>query len=399
MQHGCQVDRQNGDNNVLADATKETQESYIESIILLPYVLHMNVWLLYHHSKDMKRILLTLLVGSALIGIALSLQKSSPSPTPSSTSTQSGQVTKTAPPTSQVSLSISALRARSYPGNDLVVEQTLSPHESYTQYIASYMSDGLKIYGLLTIPKGTKPSSGWPVILFNHGYLDPVAYTPTARYVAYVDGFAKHGYIVFKPDYRGHGKSEGTAQGAYYDPGYLIDDLNALSSLKKYKDSNPTKIGVFGHSMGGNITLRDLVITHDFKAAVIWGGVVGSYTDLLYNWENKVPFHPTGRDLALRINHRQEFLTQYGTPQANPSFWNSIDPTAYLRDITTPIQLDVGGTDEEVPIDFSKTLRDNLQSAGKTVEYYEYPGSNHNISQGFDLAMEHSLAFFDTYVK
>lgn len=295
--------------------------------------------------------------------------------------------------------SIAAMRSRTYPGSDLAIEETLDAKSSYSQYIASYLSDGLKIYGLLTVPKGDKPSSGWPAILFNHGYLDPKTYSTTARYGSYVDGFAKNGYIVFKPDYRGHGKSEGVAVGAYYDPAYTIDDLNALASLKKYKDTDPSNIGIWGHSMGGNITLRDLVITHDAKAAVIWGGVVGSYTDLLYNWERKVPFHPTGTDLALRINHRKEFLDKYGTPMDNPTFWNSIDPTAYVKDISTPIQLDVGGEDEEVPVDFSKSLRDRLQAAGKVVEYYEYPGSDHNISQGFALAMKRSVEFFNTYLK
>lgn len=305
----------------------------------------------------------------------------------------------TTPMSTPIPLSIQSMRSRSYPGSELKIEQTLSKHADYSQYIASYYSDGLKIYGLLDIPTGQKPSAGWPGILFNHGYLDPESYVSTAHYVSYVDAFAKNGYIVFEPDYRGHGKSEGIAQGAYYDPGYAIDDLNALSSLKTYKDVNPGKIGVWGHSMGGNITLRDLVITKDFKAAVIWGGVVGSYNDLLYNWERKVPFKPTGRDLALRINHKKEFLDKYGTPSQNPVFWNSIDPNYYLKDITTPIQLDVGGADEEVPVDFSKTLNTNLKDLGKTVEYYEYEGSNHNISQAFNLAMKHSLAFFDKYLK
>src|SRR5438046_9827475 len=42
-------------------------------------------------------------------------------------------------------LAIDAMRQRDYPGSDLVVEQTLSPGSNYRQYVASYLSDGLKI--------------------------------------------------------------------------------------------------------------------------------------------------------------------------------------------------------------------------------------------------------------
>lgn len=297
-------------------------------------------------------------------------------------------------------LSIKAMREGNYPGSDIIIEETLAPKNNYNQYIASYFSEGLKIYSLLTIPKGNQPEGGWPVILFNHGYLPPETYKTTERYVAYVDAFAGNGYIVFKPDYRGHGNSEGQPEGAYYSPAYTIDDLNALASIKKYNGVNPDKIGVWGHSMGGNITLRDLVInTKDIKAAIIWGGVVGSYNDLINNWQHKVSYQPSQRDLALRNNYRQKYVEQFGSPEANPSFWNSIDPTAFVQDIASPIQLDVGGADEEVPVAFSESFRDKLLQAGKIVEYNVYPGDNHNISNNLNLALDRSVKFFDKYLK
>jgi dipeptidyl aminopeptidase/acylaminoacyl peptidase len=296
-------------------------------------------------------------------------------------------------------LTIQAMRERNYPGSDITIEQKLSPGKNYDQYIASYQSDGLKIYALLTVPIGQKPTNGWPVILFNHGYIPPGEYQTTKKYEAYVEAFANQGYIVFKPDFRGNGKSEGQAGSAYFSPNYVTDDLNALSSIKKYPAANPDKIGVWGHSMGGNITLKDLVISKDIKAAVIWGGVVGSYNDLINNWQNRVSYHPAPEDLRLRNQNRQNLINQYGTPQSNPDFWNSIDPTYFISDITAPVQLDVGAADNEVPPDFSSSLNNKLQSKGKTVEYYIYPGSDHNISQGFGLAMKRSIAFFDHYLK
>ncbi|MCL5410509.1 MAG: alpha/beta fold hydrolase [Patescibacteria group bacterium] len=301
-------------------------------------------------------------------------------------------------------LNIQEMRSRSYPGSDIKIEETLRPGSNYDRYIASYKSDGLKIYALLTVPQGQKlkngspREAGWPVIVFNHGYIPPREYQTTERYIEYVDAFASHGYIVFKPDYRGNGNSEGEPEGAYYSPAYAIDDLNAISSIKKYKDANPDKIGVWGHSMGGNIALRDLVVRpQDIKAAVIWGGVVGSYEDLLA-WRDPT-YKPPPEELALRNRHRAELIKRYGTPQKNPTFWHSIDPTYFVSNITTPIQLHHGEEDEEVPVSFSKSLYDKLKKSNKTVEYYIYPGSNHNISQSFNLAMQRSLEFFDKYLK
>src|SRR5581483_2180048 len=120
--------------------------------------------------------------------------------------------------------------------------------------------------------------------IFDHGYVPPKEYQTTQRYGAYMDGFARNGYIVFKPDYRGHGKSEGKAFGGYSSNAYTIDVLNALSSIKKYSEADSTRIGMWGHSMGGFITLRSMVVSKDIKAGVIWSGVVGSYPDLLHDW-------------------------------------------------------------------------------------------------------------------
>ncbi len=296
-------------------------------------------------------------------------------------------------------LEISYMRVQSYPGSDLNIEQTLADGSNYHQYIASYMSDGLKIYGLLTVPIGDKPPGGWPVIIFNHGYIPPEQYRTTERYVAYVDYFARNGYIVFKSDYRGNGNSQGEPLGAYYSPAYTVDVLNALSSIKRYPDANSKKIGMWGHSMGGNITLRALEISPDIKAAVIWGGVVGSYDDLINHWTRTVPYVPSPSELSLRNRGRQSLIQKYGTPSQNPDFWNSIDPTAHFDLISSPLQLDAGGSDEEVPVAFSQNLYDKMQAVGETVEFYTYPGSDHNISQGFDLAMERSLNFFNKYLK
>jgi uncharacterized protein len=294
-------------------------------------------------------------------------------------------------------LTIEYLRSQEYPGSPIVIEQTLSPGSNYNRYLVSYQSEGLKIYAYMTVPIGTKPATGWPVVVFNHGYIAPTVYRPTERYIAYQDAFAANGYIVFRPDYRGHADSEGEAVGAYSDPGYTIDVLNAISSIKAYADADPNRMGLWGHSMGGYITARAMVVRDDIKAGVIWAGVVASYPDLLESWtrRNRPP-----SSIPQRSRRWREVLVEdYGTPDENPEFWASISANSYLADLTAPVQLHHGTEDADVPVLFSELFYQEILAAGKSAEYYTYPGDDHNISANLGTALQRSVAFFDKYVK
>jgi dipeptidyl aminopeptidase/acylaminoacyl peptidase len=316
---------------------------------------------------------------------------------PSATSAASSTPTSTPTPTPHP-LTIDYLRQLDYPGSVVDIEQVLAPGGNYYRYLASYGSQGLRIYALLTVPYGERPSSGWPVIVFNHGYIPPEQYRTTERYVAYVDGFARNGYIVFRPDYRGHGESEGVANGGYGSPDYTIDVLNALAAMRDFSDADPERVGMWGHSMGGYIALRSMVAGQDLKAGVIWAGVVASYPDLMTHWRRPRPERvptPTPRPSSWR----QGLTREFGSPDQNPEFWSSISANSYLEDLSGPIQLHHGTADESVPPIFSQLLHEQIQAAGGTSELYEYTGDNHNLSNFFTLAMQRSVAFFDEHVK
>ena len=320
-----------------------------------------------------------------------------PTASPTYTPTPAPNLTPTFTPTPHP-MDIQAMRAGSYPGSDIVIEQELDPGANYRRYYVSYLSEGLKIYALLTIPNGEMPTNGWPGIVFNHGYIPPEQYRTTERYIAYVDQLAINGYVVFRIDYRGNDRSEGEATGAYSNPGYMIDVLNAISSLQRFPSVNPEKIGMWGHSMGGYLTLRAMVISKDVKAGVIWAGVVGSYPDLLYNWRrSSTASYPTPRPGAVRW--RDDWVNTYGSPEQNPDFWNAISSNSFLSDLSGPVQLHHGTADEEVPLEFSQTLSAQIQAAGGEVELYTYEGDNHNISNYFYMAMTRTIAFFDRYLK
>src|SRR6185437_15312637 len=128
-------------------------------------------------------------------------------------------------------LTIPYLRQQTYKSSLGSFDQ-IDQNDSYTSYLASYTSDGLKINGLLTVPTGTPPDDGWPAIVFVHGYIPPKQYTTTSRYVDYVDYLARNGFVVFKIDLRGNGDSEGQPAGAYYSAGYVVDTLNAYAALQ-----------------------------------------------------------------------------------------------------------------------------------------------------------------------
>lgn len=313
-------------------------------------------------------------------GVQTLLPTAAPSPTP----------TPTPHP-----MQIEALRTGSYPGSDIVIEEELEPGANYRRYYAHYLSEGLKIYALLTVPNGAMPEGGFPAIVFNHGYIPPAEYRTTERYVAYVDRLARSGYIVFRIDYRGHDRSEGSPSSAYSSPGYTVDVLNAVSALQRFSQANRDKIGMWGHSMGGFLTLRAMVVSDAVKAGVIWAGVVAPYTDMLYNWRhNDLPF-----TVSRPGGWRSGWVQQFGAPEENPDFWDSVSANAYLADLSGPVQLHHGSADSEVPMAFSQTLYDQIDAAGGEVEYYLYAGDNHNLSNQFNTAMQRTIDFYDRYLK
>lgn len=308
-------------------------------------------------------------------------------------------------------LQIEVMRRQTFPGSAITVEQTLEPGANYSRAVVSYLSDGYKVYALMTVPDGPRPESGWPAIVFNHGYIGPDEYSRTDRYVAYVDAIARSGYVVFMSDYRGWANSEGGESivgGGYGNAVLTADVLNAVASLQAHADVDPNRIGAWGHSMGGQLVLRAMVVSSAIKAGVIWGGVVTPYPDIIARWGRMRFGGPTAAGETTSTGASwwgfgvwvEEFSAAYGAPEANPGFWATISPNSYLAELSGPIQLHHSTTDEMVPLAWAQTLETELSAVGvQPHELYTYEGDNHNISANFDAAMQRTIAFFDTYVK
>lgn len=295
-------------------------------------------------------------------------------------------------------MTIPYLRERVYESKLAPLEK-ISENSNYTSYLTSYDSDGLGVNGLVTIPKGKEPVNGFPAIVFIHGYIPPKSYQTLSNYSSYVDYLTKNGFVVFKIDLRGHGKSEGEAGGSYYSSDYIIDVLNAYNALQNSDFVNPKQIGLWGHSMAGNVVLRSLAVKPDIKAVVIWAGAVYTYKDLAEYRISDNSYQPPSQT-SERQKKRQLLFDTHGQFSEDSSFWKLIPATNYLSDIKGAISLNHAVDDYVVSIEYSRNLNKLLNKTSITHELNEYPSGGHNISgSAFTNAMTNTVEFFNKYLK
>jgi dipeptidyl aminopeptidase/acylaminoacyl peptidase len=333
-------------------------------------------------------------------------QKSTPNPVkdrPTATPPASPTVTITPTPTATEivfeigeQLTINYLRGLDITGSEITIERELPANFYYRRQIVSYISEGNKIYGLLMTPYIEQPENGYKAIVFNHGYIPPEYYRTEMRYEAYVDYLARSGFVVFKIDYRGHGQSEGEPSGSYFSPGYTIDSIAALKSLQTLDYVDPQGIGMWGHSMAGNLTLRAMLIEPDVKAGVIWAGAVYSYEDFAeYGIDDNTYRPPATPEGEERPRRSRQIFEVYGRPGSGHPFWDAVSLTENIEYLNSPLQIHHAVDDPVVSIQYSQGLAEVMQENGKEYEFYIYEGGGHNIiSPYFGQAMQRTVEFF-----
>ncbi|HCE30983.1 hypothetical protein A2778_05475 [Candidatus Daviesbacteria bacterium RIFCSPHIGHO2_01_FULL_40_24] len=270
---------------------------------------------------------------------------------------------------------IENLRKREFKGGEIKIEETISSNNLYTSYLFSYPSDDLTIYGKMNIPAGVGPFS---VILLNHGYFNQSTYISGNGTDGIANILAANGYLTLASDYRGFGKSENDGLGSRgHNPNYAIDILNLIASLKSLPKADQNKIGMWGHSMGGEVSLRTIEVTSRVKALVLWAPTSGRSSD-------NAAFYGGRR----------------GTPGPSSPNLEDVSPINYLKYITTPISLHQGLADTEVRPEWSKELNEALKREGKSVEYFEYEDQDHNFRNlGWDVISPRTIDFFDKYLR
>lgn len=292
---------------------------------------------------------------------------------------------------------IPGLRAGQYQ-SQLAALEPLAQSANYSSYLTSYQSDGLRINALLTKPQGEMPVGGWPAVVFIHGYIPPTQYRTQERYLAYVDYLARHGLVVFKIDLRGHGASEGEANGAYYAADYVVDTLNARAALQVADFVNPDQIGLWGHSMAGNVVLRAVAVDPTIRAAVIWAGAVFSYEDWQKHGLSDGSYRPPSV-FSNRQSRRQALFATHGQFDPQSSFWQQVPATNYLDGYSGAIQLHHAANDSVVSVEYSRELGERLQDLAIEHEYHEYVTGGHNLDgASFGTAMQRTVNWFKEHL-
>ena len=316
---------------------------------------------------------------------------------PALTQTETPEPSQTPFPVGE-ELTIRYLRELEIEGSEITFHERLANGPGYRRDLVSYQSEGNRIYGLLTVPLEDPPAGGFKAVVFNHGYIPPAQYRTTERYEAYVNYLARSGLVIFKIDYRGHGRSEGRPSGSYFSPGYTIDAVAALKSLQTLDYVDPQGIGMWGHSMAGNLVLRAMLIEPEIQAGVIWSGAVYSYEDFVQLGISDFSYRPPptpedgGEDYRRRS---REIIDTYGRPDLSSAYWKEVALTEHLEHLSSPLQIHHAENDPVVNIAYSVGLAAALQEQGKRYEFYRYEGGEHNlISPYFDQAMLRTVEFF-----
>ncbi|MDO8658256.1 MAG: alpha/beta fold hydrolase [Candidatus Levybacteria bacterium] len=357
-------------------------------------------------TKSQRRKKILLLLGALLAfnlfvfgAFYFPIYKNGQKETTKSTSLESGVEVKPSPTSFPFQeITIPHLRSRIYKSS-LGEMQQVSQHGDYTSYETSYDSDGLKVYGQLTIPAGEKPKGGWPAIIFVHGYIPPQNYQTFENYASFVDYLARQGFVIFKIDLRGHGNSEGEPGGGYYSADYIIDTLNARAALQSSDFVASDKIGLWGHSMAGNVVARALAARPEIPAIVIWAGAVYTYTDFSEFRIEDNSYQPPSTDSPGR-KKRNEMFEKYGQFNPNAKFWKQVPMTNYLGEIKGAISLNHAVDDNVVDIGYSRNLKRLLDGTSIVHELNEYPTGGHNFTgETFNSAMENTVKFFNKYLN
>jgi uncharacterized membrane protein/pimeloyl-ACP methyl ester carboxylesterase/uncharacterized membrane protein YbhN (UPF0104 family) len=289
---------------------------------------------------------------------------------------------------------IEVLGNRKYNASEINIENNIN----LRRILISYKSDGLKIYATMSIPSTSQISNEkFPVLILNHGYINPAIYNNITDYSQIEEYFASQGFLVIKPDYRGNGKSDGLGE-PLNRFAYPIDVLNLIASLENIPQANTNKIYIWGHSMGGEVSLEVAEVASKIsdingkiKAIALWAPV----TDPV-KWFNKSHLSQLPEAIITPFPYQQTFQIM-GTPSTNSKIWESVSPLKYLKDINIPIILQHGTADVTVPYQWSTELYENLKNLNKKSKLILYPDNDHNLSLSHAQALTDSINFFKSY--
>ena len=219
-------------------------------------------------------------------------------------------------------------------------------------------SEGNEFQYQLILPTGFDPAEQYPAIVFLYG--GPGGGKVKKRWdTGFIQVLAQNGFVVFTLDNRGTG-GRGTA---FDDPIYknmggveLTDQVMGARWLAAKPWVDAQRIGIFGWSYGGYMTLLGLLKAPEVFAAGIAGAPVTDWR--LYD-----------------THYTERYM---GMPSDGDNYDRS-NPVSYVDGLEGKLLLIHGMADDNVIFDHSVKMMDALQKAGKQFELMTYPGKRHGI--------------------
>jgi dipeptidyl aminopeptidase/acylaminoacyl peptidase len=246
------------------------------------------------------------------------------------------------------------------------VPRTTGPARSIT-----WTSDGHTVQGWLIYPRGFQAGRHYPLVTLIHGG-PAFAHLPTfpSGPMAFQATLAARGYFVFAPNPRGsYGQGEAFTHANVKDFGYgdLRDVERGLDEVERIAPVDPRRVGIFGWSYGGYMTMWALTQTHRFRAAVAGAG--------LSDW---LSYYGT--------NDIDTWMIPYfgASVYDDPAVYARSSPLTFIKAVRTPTLMVHGDRDAEVPVTQSYEYWRALEAFGVPTQLVIYPGEGHEFYRPAD---------------
>jgi dienelactone hydrolase len=303
---------------------------------------------------------------------------------------------------------IEGLRQHKFQSGSIHIMKSLGSTDAFLSYLISYPSDGLTITGVMQIPAQGKPP--FPVIIMDHGFFNRTDYHSGDGTDRAAEYFNRHGYITLASDYRSWGPAQ-PGPSLYYS-GLAIDVVNLISAVASVPQADPKRIGIWGHSMGGAVTMKVLTIDSRPLAAVLYSTVSADDADVVGRWGLGCIGDIAAGETQLDCNSSDvvpldlpaELIKAYYEASRDASVLHETSPIYHLQYVTAPVEINYGTNDGKTsagtPPEWSQKLYKAFEEAGKPAHLYAYQGEYHSFNGDAWMAfMERSARFFDEYVK
>lgn len=316
---------------------------------------------------------------------------------------------------------IAGLREREFTGGEISLDVRIGLTDEFSTYLISYPSDGLRITGVLNIPAG---EGTFPVVIMNHGFYPRSDYSSGDGSQRAAEYLAQRGFITISSDYRTWGGSDFGV--SFFHTGLVTDVMNLLASLDSIPQADTTRIGMWGHSMGGGITTKILTIQGGrvalsdsegriettIKAAVLYAPNSADDADLIARWGYGCIGDIAAGELLDTCNSADvipdslpaEMIAAYVESAQSPEKMREIAPYYHLDSVHVPVQIHIGSADGDyigsTPPEWAYKLNQGLLDAGADVEMFVYDGQRHSFTgDAWILFMDRAVAFFNENLK